>query len=421
MNLEKALILAQKFGEKSNNGKNQEKLFQLTSELTKTYPQIAEDFRNYIESEIITSAANLSKLPDAVGWSIYELRRAIAALIFIGKTNIYKNVQTFADYQKGIQKEINAYHIEGLSDWVEFIGIQWPRVQEQKARVVINVEEKKMQEPSNVVPEIKLTVEQFSERFVEDKKLGEGSFGEVKLYTEKGTGKKYVGKLFTDVKEWNKELKILKHIKSQCSPYLLCIEFSVVISGGLKDRHLLMYDYIPDSTDLGNYIEKGNRWNDQITKNLLIGLVKLHQLGIVHRDVKPANILLETKNDAIHYIDYGLSCGVGNKMCLKGRTGTAMYTAPEQLVLGEATQKSDVWSLGMTLVHGLLRNDAIIVPIGSLLFFDNKFPSQEKMNEIASTVDNRRYTELLKAMLKVDESERVTAQQALDIFNRLFN
>lgn len=83
------------------------------------------------------------------------------------------------------------------------------------------------------------------------------------------------------------------------------------------------------------------------------GLAAVHAQGIVHRDVKPANVLLESDGRHVKLADFGIALlrdasrvtGTGTVM------GTAAYLAPEQVLAKEITGKADVYSLGLVLLE----------------------------------------------------------------------
>ena len=81
------------------------------------------------------------------------------------------------------------------------------------------------------------------------------------------------------------------------------------------------------------------------------GLAAAHAQGLIHRDVKPGNILLEPPQDRVKLTDFGLA-RIAEDTKLTGTgfvTGTPLYMAPEQALGEEADPRSDLFSLGAIL------------------------------------------------------------------------
>jgi serine/threonine protein kinase len=86
-------------------------------------------------------------------------------------------------------------------------------------------------------------------------------------------------------------------------------------------------------------------------------LYHAHQQGIVHRDVKPANILLEAETGRARLIDFGIAHSLELAALPLTQTGTAVgtprYMAPEQLAGEPVGPRTDLWGLGAVLYEAL--------------------------------------------------------------------
>ncbi len=90
----------------------------------------------------------------------------------------------------------------------------------------------------------------------------------------------------------------------------------------------------------------------QIGLDVAQGLAAAADIGLIHDDVKPKNILLDTKGTA-KVVDFGLASFVNKHETAQGIWGTPFYISPEKVRRQPVDLRSDIYSLGGTLYHAL--------------------------------------------------------------------
>ena len=89
---------------------------------------------------------------------------------------------------------------------------------------------------------------------------------------------------------------------------------------------------------------------------ILGGLDYMHKQGVIHRDIKPDNILIELKSDssiAIKISDFGIGCLLVDNIAIKQKCGTPGFACPEAFHGKNFSITSDVYSAGLILFNML--------------------------------------------------------------------
>ncbi|MCL2932201.1 MAG: bifunctional serine/threonine-protein kinase/formylglycine-generating enzyme family protein [Trichodesmium sp. MAG_R03] len=121
------------------------------------------------------------------------------------------------------------------------------------------------------------------------------------------------------------------------------------------NRQYLAQEFI-DGQNLQQELEKSGAFDEshilELLKSLLSVLEFIHSQQVIHRDIKPDNIIRRKKDNQLVLVDFGAAKYA--TITALGRTGTiigsASYVAPEQSV-GKATFASDIYSLGVTCIY----------------------------------------------------------------------
>jgi serine/threonine-protein kinase len=121
--------------------------------------------------------------------------------------------------------------------------------------------------------------------------------------------------------------------------------------GEVDGRHYISMEYI-DGEDLASLLRRIGRLPQdkavQIARQLCAGLAAAHEEGILHRDFKPANVMIDGRGRA-KITDFGLASLAGGVEGAEVGAGTPGYMAPEQAAGREVTVRSDVYALGLVL------------------------------------------------------------------------
>jgi predicted Ser/Thr protein kinase len=121
--------------------------------------------------------------------------------------------------------------------------------------------------------------------------------------------------------------------------------------GEVAGHYFLSMEYV-DGEDLGSLLRRIGRLPTdkalEIARKLCAGLAAAHEKGILHRDLKPGNVMLDGRGQVL-LTDFGLAGLAEDFEGAEVRNGTPAYMAPEQLAGQEVTVRSDIYALGLVL------------------------------------------------------------------------
>ena len=255
----------------------------------------------------------------------------------------------------------------------------------------------------------------FSDMYIlEDSVLGHGARGEVRLCTHKLTHDCRVVKIISksrlppEIVDSNSvfdEVNILKTLDHPNLP-----RFYEFFEDHLN--YYIVMEYCQGG-DLFRKITEVTKFEEsqaaEIMSQILSGVNYLHSKGILHRDLKLANILLEDKNSLnLKIIDFDAATFFG-KDYYKEMMGTVLFMAPE-VVAGMYNEKCDLWSCGIILYVLISGKSPITGKQESML---KKIPKiQIKLDEPIWGYVSPEAKNLLNSLLQLDPKKRISAADA---------
>ncbi|MBC1499837.1 Stk1 family PASTA domain-containing Ser/Thr kinase [Listeria weihenstephanensis] len=133
---------------------------------------------------------------------------------------------------------------------------------------------------------------------------------------------------------------------------------SIYDVGEENDLHYIVMEYV-EGMDLKQYIHENHPIPFEKTVDIMLQIVSAvavaHSAHIVHRDLKPQNILID-HDGVVKITDFGIAMALSETSITQTNSllGSVHYLSPEQARGGMATQKSDIYSLGIVLYELLI-------------------------------------------------------------------
>lgn len=191
---------------------------------------------------------------------------------------------------------------------------------------------------------------------------------------------------------------------------------SVYDVGDDEDLHYIVMEYVKGKT-LKQYIQENSPVSPaksvHIMKQLTSAIAHAHENGIIHRDIKPQNILMDEHGN-VKITDFGIAMTLSATSFTQTNSvlGTVHYLSPEQARGGTATKQSDIYALGIVLYElltGELPFSGESAVSIALKHLQSETPSVRKINAmIPQSLENV----VLKATMK-DPLQRYPSVEAI--------
>jgi serine/threonine-protein kinase len=189
-------------------------------------------------------------------------------------------------------------------------------------------------------------------------RIGEGSFAETYLATDSSLGRQVAVKVLRE--HYARDPRFVARFEQEARAAAAVSHPNVVDIfdyGREGDTLFITMEWV-DGTDLKQLIREKAPLpiveSVRLTREILRGLGAIHRAGIVHRDVKPQNVLISKDGEA-KLSDFGIARGTADTGLTDTgmAVGTAAYMAPEQAIGGKVTPSADIYSAGVILFEML--------------------------------------------------------------------
>ncbi|ESN97989.1 hypothetical protein HELRODRAFT_141692, partial [Helobdella robusta] len=249
--------------------------------------------------------------------------------------------------------------------------------------------------------------------------ISSGNFATVRLCRNKNTNVYSAVKRIDmqensdDMIKVKKEVEILKKM-NHANIIKLVEEFE------MNGYFYLVMELITDG-DIISTIMNSKYYSEQdvsgMVHNVMSGILYLHSINIVHRDIKMENVLVQKNRNGLKKLkicDFGLATIIANNEILKTVCGTPNYMAPEIILQVGYGNKVDVWSVGIFMYILLYGSPPFHSRSNDFnKIFENVIVGKYDLNSTTWESVSEEAKTLITMLLEPNPTNRMTAEEAL--------
>lgn len=273
----------------------------------------------------------------------------------------------------------------------------------------------------------------FQAQYKLGKKLGEGNFGQVRVATVRSSKEVRAVKIIDGrppsyacsdgsgaadrtMEQARREAELMKLVAGHkhCLQLFATFECNSCFYVVMEMCQVSLMDRIDEVH------RSGEGYLARLFRDILLGIAHVHSLNIVHRDIKPCNILFGGKDgETVKLCDFGMAEELPASGGFTAHCGTAPYMSPELVSMKSYDFKADVWSTGVTaymLLYGVfpyMPKDEAPMSMKRAIYVGKPAPQFTPAPNAACSGRALLAEQFVQALLTRDQRLRCTAEAAL--------